>query len=105
MIGFDTYPMQTRCTKDFTLVYDPVRAKVMMFGFAGAEGLGGWRNFVSGWVPVIAIVTTLSLLLGNLVALVQSSVKRLLAYKTARSPSAHRERQCSSLRHRSGAAT
>jgi NADH-quinone oxidoreductase subunit N len=55
-------------------------AKVMMLGFAGAEGSVVWRNFVSGWMPAIAITAALSMLLGNLVAIVQSSVKRLLAY-------------------------
>lgn len=55
-------------------------AQVMMIGFAGAEGSGGWRDFVSGWIPVIAVVALLSLVLGNLAALAQSNVKRLLAY-------------------------
>jgi NADH-quinone oxidoreductase subunit N len=55
-------------------------AKVMMIGFAGAEGSGAWRAGVPGWVPVIAIVAALSMILGNLVAIVQSNVRRLLAY-------------------------
>lgn len=55
-------------------------AKVMMIGFAGAEGSGAWHGFMAGWVPVIAVVSALSMVLGNLVAIVQSSVKRLLAY-------------------------
>ena len=55
-------------------------AKVMMLGFAGAEGSGAWRDFAAGWVPVIAVVAGLSMVLGNLVALAQSSVRRLLAY-------------------------
>ena len=55
-------------------------AKVMMLGFAGAEGSGAFRAYAAGWVPVIAIVAGLSMILGNLVAIVQSSVKRLLAY-------------------------
>ena len=54
--------------------------KVMMLGFAGAEGSGAYREFVAGWVPVIAILAVLSMVLGNLVAIVQTSVKRLLAY-------------------------
>jgi len=57
-----------------------VLAKVMMLGFAGAEGSGNWRQYVAGWVPVLAILAAGSMLLGNLVAIVQSSVKRLLAY-------------------------
>jgi NADH-quinone oxidoreductase subunit N len=55
-------------------------AKVMMIGFAGAEGSGAWHDYMAGWVPVIAVVAGLSMILGNLVAIVQSSVKRLLAY-------------------------
>ena len=57
-----------------------VFAKVMMLGFAGAEGSGAWHGFVSGWMPVIALIALLSMVLGNLAAMVQSSVKRLLAY-------------------------
>ncbi len=55
-------------------------AKVMMIGFAGAEGSGAWHGYVSGWMPVIAVIAVLSMVLGNLAAIVQSSVKRLLAY-------------------------
>jgi NADH-quinone oxidoreductase subunit N len=55
-------------------------AKIMLLGFAGAEGSGAWKAYVPGWVPVIALVAALSLVLGNLAALAQSSVKRLLAY-------------------------
>lgn len=55
-------------------------AKVMMFGFAGAEGSGAFRAYVPGWVPVIAITAGLSMILGNFVAIAQSNVKRLLAY-------------------------
>ncbi len=55
-------------------------AKVMMIGFAGAEGSGAFRYLVSGWAPTIAIVAVLSMGLGNLAAIVQGNVKRLLAY-------------------------
>jgi NADH-quinone oxidoreductase subunit N len=55
-------------------------AKIMMLGFAGAEGSAGYQDFLRGWTPIIALIATLSMLLGNLVAIVQSSVKRLLAY-------------------------
>ena len=57
-------------------------AKVMMIGFAGreVEGSSAYHDFLVGWTPVIAIVAALSMILGNLVAIVQSSVKRLLAY-------------------------
>jgi NADH-quinone oxidoreductase subunit N len=55
-------------------------AQVMSIGFEGAEGSGAWRAYVSGWMPVIAIAAGLSMVLGNLAAIVQSNVKRLLAY-------------------------
>src|SRR6266568_37293 len=55
-------------------------AKVMMLGFKGAEGSGAWQAYATGWVPVLAIVAAASMLLGNLVAIVQRGVRRLLAY-------------------------
>src|SRR5216683_2311840 len=55
-------------------------AKVMLIGFYGAEGSGAWRAYSPGWVPVIAAVAAASMVLGNLAAIVQSSVRRLLAY-------------------------
>lgn len=57
-------------------------AKVMAVGFAGQqiEGNGAWHGYVAGWVPVVAVVAALSMVLGNLVAIVQSSVRRLIAY-------------------------
>jgi NADH-quinone oxidoreductase subunit N len=54
--------------------------QVMVIGFAGAEGSGAWGSHVPGWVPVIAFVAALSIVLGNLVAIMQTSVRRLLAY-------------------------
>jgi NADH-quinone oxidoreductase subunit N len=54
--------------------------QVMVIGFAGAEGSGVWRGYSAGWVPVVAIVAALSMVLGNLVAILQTSVRRLLAY-------------------------
>ncbi len=57
-----------------------ILAKVMVLGFAGAEGSGAWRAFAQGWVPLLAVIAALSVVLGNLVAIVQTSVKRLLAY-------------------------
>ncbi len=57
-------------------------AQVMRIGFEGniPQGSAGYHAFAAGWVPVIAIVAGLSMILGNLAAIVQSSVKRLLAY-------------------------
>lgn len=55
-------------------------ARVMIIGFAGANGSAAWRHYISGWMPVVAILAVLSMLLGNLAALAQSNVRRLLAY-------------------------
>jgi NADH-quinone oxidoreductase subunit N len=57
-----------------------VFAKVMTIGFAGAEGDGGWGAYAPGWMPVLAVVAAASMVLGNIAAIVQSSVRRLLAY-------------------------
>jgi NADH-quinone oxidoreductase subunit N len=57
-----------------------VFAKVMMIGFKGVEGSGAWHAYTPGWVPVLAVVAGLSMVLGNLAAIVQTSVRRLLAY-------------------------
>ena len=57
-----------------------ILAKVMLVGFLGQQGSGAWRHFAQGWVPLIAIIAALSILLGNLAAIAQSSVRRLLAY-------------------------
>ncbi len=57
-----------------------ILSKIMMIGFAGVEGSGGWRAFASGWVPLLAVIAAFSMLLGNLAAIAQSNVKRLLAY-------------------------
>jgi NADH-quinone oxidoreductase subunit N len=54
--------------------------QVMVIGFAGAEGGAAWGGYVAGWVPVIALLAILSMVLGNLVAIMQTSVRRLLAY-------------------------
>jgi len=57
-----------------------ILAKVMMVGFLGQEGSGAWRSFSQGWLPLIAIIAAASILLGNLAAIAQTSVRRLLAY-------------------------
>jgi NADH-quinone oxidoreductase subunit N len=55
-------------------------AKVLLLGFNGAEGAGGWHGYQRGWVPVVAIVALCSMVLGNFAAIAQTSVRRLLAY-------------------------
>ena len=57
-----------------------ILAKVMMLGFAGLEGSGSWGQYAPGWIPLLAVLAVASMLLGNLAALAQTNVKRLLAY-------------------------
>jgi len=57
-----------------------ILAKIFMLGLAEAACGAGFRQFVPGWLPLIAVVAACSLVLGNLAAIVQSSVRRLLAY-------------------------
>lgn len=46
----------------------------------GAAGNAGWGNYSSGWTLLIAAVAAISMLWGNLAAIAQTSVRRLLAY-------------------------
>ena len=57
-----------------------VLGKIVLGGFAPAAGSADWHAVVAGWSPVIAVLAALSILLGNLVALAQKNVRRLLAY-------------------------
>jgi len=49
-------------------------------GSGMAAGSAALRHPARGWVPVLAILAVVSMLLGNLAALRQSSLRRLLAY-------------------------
>jgi NADH-quinone oxidoreductase subunit N len=57
-----------------------VFVQVMALGFAGSAGAAGWRAHAPGWALLLAAVAAISMVLGNLAALAQTSVKRLLAY-------------------------
>ena len=54
--------------------------QVMALGFAGVEGTASLPHPVRGWVPVLALMAIASMLLGNLVAIRQTGLRRLLAY-------------------------
>ena len=49
-------------------------------GLAGTSGSAAWGSFSAGWAPLLALLAALSMVWGNLAALAQSSVRRLLAY-------------------------
>jgi NADH-quinone oxidoreductase subunit N len=57
-----------------------VLGKIVLIGFGSAQGSAAWHAMVAGWAPVLAGLAALSIVIGNLVALAQSNVRRLLAY-------------------------
>ena len=57
-----------------------VLGKIVLVGFGPAQGNAGWQAMIAGWAPLLAVLAALSILVGNLVALAQSNVRRLLAY-------------------------
>jgi NADH-quinone oxidoreductase subunit N len=57
-----------------------VLGKIVLVGFAPAHGSAAWHAMTGGWTPILALLAALSILVGNLVALVQKNVRRLLAY-------------------------
>ena len=57
-----------------------VLGKIVLVGFAPVHGSAAWHAMIAGWSPVLAALAALSILLGSLVALAQSNVRRLLAY-------------------------
>jgi NADH-quinone oxidoreductase subunit N len=57
-----------------------VLGKILLLGFGPVQGSAGWHAMVAGWGPLVAVLAALSILVGNLVALAQSNVRRLLAY-------------------------
>ena len=57
-----------------------ILARILATGLGGWAGSAGWGHFLPGWAPVLALMAAASVLLGNIAALVQSNVKRLLAY-------------------------
>jgi NADH-quinone oxidoreductase subunit N len=57
-----------------------VLGKVMLVGFGPAHGSAEWQSLAAGWSPILAALAALSIVVGNLVALAQTNVRRLLAY-------------------------
>jgi NADH-quinone oxidoreductase subunit N len=55
-------------------------ARLLWAGLAPAAGVATINSGVSGWIPVVVAISAASLLLGNIGALAQSNVRRLLAY-------------------------
>jgi len=57
-----------------------ILAKVLAAAFASASGTAAWRDFTTGWLPLFALLAAASVIVGNVAAIAQSSVRRLLAY-------------------------
>ena len=57
-----------------------VLGKIVLTGFGPLHGSAAWQAMIAGWAPVLAALAALSIVIGNLVALAQSNVRRLLAY-------------------------
>jgi NADH-quinone oxidoreductase subunit N len=57
-----------------------VLGKIVLVGFGPVHGSAAWHAMAAGWSPILAVLAALSILIGNLVALAQTNVRRLLAY-------------------------
>ncbi len=57
-----------------------ILAKFLTLGLGSWAGSADWQHFLPGWAPMLALMAAASIVLGNITALVQSNVKRLLAY-------------------------
>jgi len=57
-----------------------VLGKIVLVGFGPVQGSAAWHAMIAGWAPVLAVLAALSIVIGNIVALAQSNVRRLLAY-------------------------
>ncbi|MGC8549912.1 MAG: NADH-quinone oxidoreductase subunit N [Acidobacteriaceae bacterium] len=55
-------------------------AQVLTVGVFGAAGSGVWHGSAPGWALVLTAVAAFSMVMGNLAALAQTSLRRLLAY-------------------------
>ena len=57
-----------------------VLGKIVLVSFGPVHGSSAWHAMAAGWSPVLAVLAASSILIGNLVALAQTNVRRLLAY-------------------------
>ncbi|MBA3272377.1 MAG: NADH-quinone oxidoreductase subunit N [Chthoniobacterales bacterium] len=57
-----------------------VLGKVLLLALGPLHGNAAWHAMAAGWSPVLAAIAALSIVVGNLVALAQTNVRRLLAY-------------------------
>jgi NADH-quinone oxidoreductase subunit N len=57
-----------------------VLGKIVLVGFGPVHGNAAWHAMAAGWSAILAVLAALSIIIGNLVALAQTNVRRLLAY-------------------------
>jgi len=57
-----------------------VLGKILLVGFGPVHQSAAWQHFDAGWFSLIALLSALSIILGNVVALAQRNLRRLLAY-------------------------
>ncbi len=58
-----------------------ILARVLHEGMgSGSAGSAGAAQWVPGWIPVISVLATASMLVGNITAIQQTDLRRLLAY-------------------------
>ena len=57
-----------------------VLVRFLMIGFHAASGSAAWGGMTAGWSMWLAILAAVSMIFGNILALAQTSVRRLLAY-------------------------
>ncbi|HEX4084504.1 MAG TPA: NADH-quinone oxidoreductase subunit N [Chthoniobacteraceae bacterium] len=57
-----------------------ILGRVLEIGFAPAQGSAEWHAFAAGWAPLLAVLAAVSIVVGNVAALAQTSVRRLLGY-------------------------
>jgi NADH-quinone oxidoreductase subunit N len=57
-----------------------VLVRFLMLGFHAAAGSAAWGGMLPGWSLWVAVLAAVSMVFGNVLALAQTSVRRLLAY-------------------------
>ncbi len=57
-----------------------VLVRLLLMGFSAAGGSAAWGAMLPGWSLWLGVLAAVSMVFGNILALAQSSVRRLLAY-------------------------
>ena len=57
-----------------------VMLRILQIGFSEVAGSAAWGDMAAGWSLWLAVLAAVSMIFGNVLALAQTSVRRLLAY-------------------------